>query len=115
MVPLVMNSIEKLNKIGINAEVIDLRSSYPLDEELIASSLSRTGRVVIADIDWVFCGIGSEISAIITENYFNLLKAPIKRIGLPHTSHPVSYSLEDVFYPNEETIVNTVKEVYYYK
>jgi pyruvate dehydrogenase E1 component beta subunit len=114
MVPLAMNCIEKLNTIGIDAEIIDLRSSYPLDEELIASSLSKTGRVVIADIDWIFCGIGSEISAIITENHFDLLKAPIKRIGLPHVSHPVSYSLENVFYPNEETIVNTVKEVYQY-
>ena len=115
MVPLVMNTIEKLSNIGIDAEVIDLRSSFPLDEELIVSSLKKTGRIIVADIDWIFCGIGSEISAFVTENYFDLLKAPIKRIGLPHVSHPVSYSLEDEFYPNEETIINNVKEVCYYK
>ena len=111
MVPLAMNAAEKLQNNGIDAEIIDLRSSYPLDEEMIAHSLKKTGKLVIADIDWIFCGIGSEISATITENYFQYLKAPIKRIGLPHAPHPVSYSLEDIFYPNEETIINAVSDV----
>jgi len=50
-------------------------------------------------------------SATIAEKYFHYLKAPIKRIGLPHAPHPVSYALEDVFYPNHEDIIKSVKEI----
>jgi pyruvate dehydrogenase E1 component beta subunit len=102
---------EELAKEGIDVEIIDPRTCYPLDEKIIADSVKKTGRLVIADIDWLFCGMTAEISAMITENYFNYLKAPIKRIGLPHTTHPCSYSLEAVFYPDKATIIKNVKEI----
>jgi len=106
-----LKAADELSKEGIDAEVIDLRTSYPLDVDIIAESVKKTGKLVIADIDWLFCGITSEISATIVEKYFHYLKAPIKRIGLPHAPHPVSYSLEDVFYPNHENIIKSVKEI----
>ncbi|MCG2825370.1 MAG: alpha-ketoacid dehydrogenase subunit beta [Thermoplasmatales archaeon] len=102
---------EELSNQGIDVEIIDPRTSYPLDEKIIADSVKKTGKLIIADIDWLFCGITAEISARITENYFSYLKAPIKRIGLPHATHPCSYALEDVFYPTHENIIKAVKEV----
>jgi len=106
-----IKAADELSKEGIDAEVIDLRTSYPLDVDLIAESVQKTGRLVIADIDWLYCGITAEISATITEKYFNYLKAPIKRIGLPHAPHPVSYALEDLFYPSHVDIIKSVKEI----
>jgi len=102
---------EELSHNGIDVEIIDPRTSYPLDEKIIADSVKKTGRLVIADIDWLYCGISAEISALISDKYFDYLKAPIKRVGLPHTTHPCSYSLEDVFYPDKDTIITSVNEI----
>jgi len=102
---------KELESQDIDAEVIDLRSSYPLDQDLIIKSVNKTGRLVIADIDWLFCGIGAEISAIIIENCFSFLKSPIKRVGLPHVSHPTSFALEELLYPTHKDIINAVKEI----
>ena len=101
----------ELTKQGIDVEIIDPRTSYPLDEKIIGESVRKTGRLVIADIDWLYCGITAEIAARMAENYFDYLEAPIKRIGLPHTTHPCSYTLEDVFYPDKETIIKNVNEI----
>ena len=102
---------QELEQQGISAEIIDPRTSYPIDEKLIAKSVKKTGRLVIADIDWLHCGAASEISAQIAEHHFDSLEAPIKRIGLPHVTHPCSYSLEDVFYPNKDTVIKNVEQI----
>ena len=104
-----IKAVEKLAEMGIDIEIIDPRTAYPLDEDLIGNSVKKTGRLVIADIDWINCGITAEVSARISENYFTFLKAPIKRIGLPHANHPSSYALEEIFFPDEDDIVETVK------
>jgi len=111
MVSEAIKASEALSRQGIDVEIIDPRTSYPLDEKIIADSVKKTGKLIITDIDWLYCGITAEISARISENYFNYLKAPIKRIALPHVSHPCSYSLEDVFYPNHKDIINAVNEI----
>jgi len=102
---------EELSKKGISVEIIDPRTSYPIDEKIIGESVKKTGHLVIADIDWLHCGAASEIAARISENYFDALEAPIKRIGLPHTTHPCSYSLEDVFYPDKNTVINNIEQI----
>jgi pyruvate dehydrogenase E1 component beta subunit len=102
---------EELSKKGIDAEIIDPRTSYPLDVKTIGNSVKKTGRLIIADIDWLYSGVSAEISAQITEKYFESLEAPIKRIGLPHATHPCSYSLEDEFYPDKNNIINSTKEI----
>lgn len=111
MVVEAQKAAEELKQKGIDVEIVDPRTSYPVDEKIIADSVEKTGRLIIADIDWLHCGIASEISARIAENHFASLKAPIKRIGLPHTTHPCSYTLEDVFYPNKDTIIKNVQEI----
>jgi pyruvate/2-oxoglutarate/acetoin dehydrogenase E1 component len=100
-----------LEKQGIEAEVIDLRSVKPIDKALLLKSLRKTGRLVIVDGGWQTCGLASEISALISENSFKYLKAPIKRVTLPDSPAPASSMLEKYYYPNMDNIITAVKGV----
>ena len=112
MVHEVMKAAEKLEKEGIDVEVIDLRSLKPLDENLLFDSVIKTGRLIIADGGWKTCGVGAEISAKIAEStIFKRLKAPIMRVSLPDTPAPASSALEKVYYKKAEDIVSTVKKL----
>src|SRR3989339_95964 len=88
MAHLSIQAAEELKKYGIGVELIDLRTVKPLDKKLILSSVKKTGRVVIADCGWKSFGVSSEISAIIAEEAFSFLKAPISRIALPDAPAP---------------------------
>lgn len=105
-----LKASEVLQKSGVSVEVIDLRTIKPVDEELIFNSVKKTGRLVVVDGGWKFCGYSAEIVALVTENLFQYLKAPIKRIALPDIPAPASRSLEDVYYPNDKDIINAVKD-----
>lgn len=111
MVSEVEKAADELSKQGINIEIIDPRTAYPLDEKIIADSVEKTGRLVIADIDWIYCGLTAEISAMMAEKHFDLLKREIKRVGLPHTSHPSSYVLENFFFQDKDNVIKAVKDV----
>lgn len=106
-----MKAAQLLEKRGIEAEVMDLRSIKPLDETLLFKSLKKTGRLVIADGGWKTCGLASEISALVSENAFKFLKAPIKRVALPDAPAPASRNLEKYYFPNQDNIMRAVKEV----
>ena len=99
-----LQASKELMKIGISAEVIDLRSIRPLDEETIIKSVKKTGRLIVADTSWELCGISSEVAALVAEKAFHSLKMPVCRIALPDCPAPVSHSLEKVFYPSSSTI-----------
>ena len=101
---------ESLEKEGIDAEVVDLRSLKPLDEGLLFDSVKKTGRLVIADASWKTCGVAAEISAIVASDAFKYLKAPIMRVTLPDTPAPASSTLENVFYPGAEDVISAVKK-----
>jgi len=101
----------ELLKYKIDAEVIDLRSIRPLDEDLIFDSVRKTGRLIIADTGWKTCGISSEISSRVTENIFKYLKNGIVRIGFIDTPAPTSAALEKVFYPDSEDIVCAARKL----
>ncbi len=100
-----------LKKNKINCEVIDLRTSFPLDEKIIFESVKKTGRLIVCDIDWINCGISGEIVSRVIEKCFSYLKSPPIRIGLPFANHPSSYSLENVFFPNYQNIISSVKKI----
>jgi pyruvate dehydrogenase E1 component beta subunit len=102
---------EYLKKTGIDVEVIDLRSVKPLDIELLLESVKKTGRLVVADGGWKSCGLAAEVSAMVCENIFKYLKAPIMRITLPDVPAPASSVLEKAYYPNSNDIVKALKEV----
>jgi pyruvate/2-oxoglutarate/acetoin dehydrogenase E1 component len=96
---------------GIKAEVVDLQTLVPLDKKTILQSVEKTGRVVIVHEAPTFGGFGGEIAAMIADEAFYSLDAPIKRVGAPFTPVPVSPILEKYYIPNAEKIAKTAKEL----
>lgn len=96
---------------GVDAEVIDLRTLVPLDKDTLLASVAKTGRVVVADEGHRSCGVGAELAAIIAEEGFHYLKAPVKRAVTPDIPVPFSPPLEKLIDPSEEKIVAAVQEV----
>jgi pyruvate dehydrogenase E1 component beta subunit len=94
-----------LKNLGVDAEVIDLRTLKPLDETAILQSVCKTGRAVIVHEAAAPCGVGAEISAILAEKAFSWLKAPLIRITGPDIPVPASYPLEQACVPQPNAIV----------
>jgi len=102
---------EELAKDGIDAEVVDIRTLRPLDEEIILTSVQKTGRVVVADTGWKTGGITAEISAMIVEKGFISLKAPICRVACPDIPTPAGFVLEETFYKGRAEIIEAVRNL----
>jgi acetoin:2,6-dichlorophenolindophenol oxidoreductase subunit beta len=102
---------EELAKDGIEAEVIDLRTLRPLDEDIILTSLKKTGRLVIADTGWKTGGITAEIAAVAAEKGFDFLKAPVRRVASPDVPTPAGYTLERAFYLGMPEILQAAREL----
>lgn len=100
-----------LEKQGIEAEVIDLRTAKPLDQALLVRSVKKTGRLVIADGGWRTCGWAAEVAALVAESAWRSLKAPIRRITLPDCPAPASAVLEKAYYPSCTDIVKEVRKI----
>jgi pyruvate/2-oxoglutarate/acetoin dehydrogenase E1 component len=111
MVHQALAAAEILAKDGVKAEVLDPRTLVPLDRETIFHSIEKTGRVVIVHEAPKTGGIGGEIAAVIAEEAFYSLDAPIKRVGAPFTPVPASPILEKFYLPNAEKIVAAAKEL----
>lgn len=103
---------EMLAKDGIEAEVIDLRTLRPLDEEIILTSIAKTGFVIVADTGWKTGGVTAEISALIAEKGFAFLKAPVLRVASPDVPTPAGYTLEEAFYPGSKEIIAAAYEIF---
>jgi len=101
-----LKASEKLQKEGISAEVVDLRSLKPFDEAIILESVAKTGRLIIADTGNKTGSVASEIAAFAAEKAFHLLKKPVKRVCCPDTPTPTSDVLEKAYYPTDEDIYN---------
>jgi acetoin:2,6-dichlorophenolindophenol oxidoreductase subunit beta len=106
-----INAAETLAAEGIEVEVLDPRTLRPLDEELILSSLARTGRLVVADSGWRTCGVAAEIMALAAERGVHHLRAPVRRVTCPDLPTPAGYTLEQAYYPGEAQIVAAVREL----
>jgi pyruvate/2-oxoglutarate/acetoin dehydrogenase E1 component len=104
-------ALPQLEAEGIDVELIDLRTVKPLDGNLVIESVKKTGRLVVADGGWRTCGLAAEVIALVAENAFDALKAPVKRITLPDCPAPASAVLEKVYYPGAENIVAAVRQV----
>jgi pyruvate dehydrogenase E1 component beta subunit len=96
---------------GISVEVVDVRSIRPLDEDLICSSVARTGRLVVADTSWARYGFAAEVAAVVAEKAFDSLCRPVRRVTLPDCPAPVSHPLEEAFHPNAERIAAACLEM----
>ncbi len=96
---------------GTRAEVIDLRSVAPLDEEAILASLEKTGRLVVIDESTPRCSIASDVAALCVDRGFDFLNAPVRRVTAPHTPVPFAAILEDAFRPDAARVIAAVREM----
>jgi pyruvate dehydrogenase E1 component beta subunit len=113
MVKLAIQAAEELEKAGISAEIIDLRTLRPFDVETVVASVKKTNRIVAVEEGWPFAGIGAELAAIMMEECFDWLDAPVKRIAGKDVPLPYAANLERLAVPQVEDIVAAAREVAY--
>ena len=112
MVQKAVLAANELAEQGIHAEVIDLRTLVPLDKESVLKSVRKTGRLLIADEDYLGFGLTGEIAALIAENLDSVsLKAPIKRLAVPNVPIPYSRPLEQFVIPQVANIVLAAQQL----
>jgi pyruvate/2-oxoglutarate/acetoin dehydrogenase E1 component len=110
MVSFAQEAAEALEDDGIDCEIIDPRTTSPLDEDTILESVENTGRLVVVDEASPRCGMASDISARVAQDAFADLKAPPRMVTAPHTPVPFSPVLEDAYVPTVESITAAVRE-----
>jgi pyruvate/2-oxoglutarate/acetoin dehydrogenase E1 component len=101
---------EELAKEGIDAEVVDLRTISPLDEQTILQSVAKTGRLVVADEANPVCGLAAYIAGIVASKGFSSLRAPVELVTPPHSPVPFSPVLEDAYLPNPTKVANAARK-----
>jgi pyruvate dehydrogenase E1 component beta subunit len=108
MVHRALEAAARLEQQGISVEIIDPRTPVPLDKEAIYRSVAKTGRLVIVDEGPAACSFASEISAMVTEEIFDALDAPILRVCALPVPHPFNPTLEAEMLPSTDKIVDAV-------
>lgn len=108
-----LGAADALAEAGISAEVIDLRTIRPLDHETIVESVKKTGRLVVVEETWPFCGVASEIAYNVQKYAFDYLDAPVKRVSQADTPLPFAKPLIEASLPNVERTVEACKAVMY--
>ena len=111
MVHRALAAADKLQEKGISIEVVDPRTLAPLDKETIIDSVKKTGRLVIMDEDPKTGNAAAEIAAIVADEAFDLLDAPIKRVCAPDTPIPYSPGMEKFWMPDEENLIKAISEI----
>src|SRR5215831_15610208 len=111
MVQVALGAAVLLEKEGVSAEVVDPRTTWPLDEKTIIDSVKKTSRVIVMDEGYGRYGVAAELAAVIAEGAFYDLDAPVRRMGAMHVPIPFSPPLEDVTVPTEESIFRAAKEI----
>lgn len=113
MAEVAKDAATELEKEGISAEVIDLRTIRPLDHKTLVESLKKTNRMVVVDESWPFAGVSAEIAYEMQKYAFDYLDAPIARVNAADTSLGYAPTLVDEYMPNPEKVIKAVKEVMY--
>jgi len=111
MVHKALAAARELAREGVELEVVDLRTLAPLDRETILASVARTGRLVVAHDAWRIGGFGGEVAAVVAEEGFDLLKAPIVRVGAPHVPLPTSLTLRKAMLPDARDVAGAARKV----
>lgn len=106
-----LEAADTLAKDGINCEVIDLRTTSPLDEDTIYESVEKTGRLVVVDESHPRCSIASDVSSLVAQNCFSSLKSKIEMVNAPHVPPPFAANLEDMYIPDASKISEAVQAV----
>jgi pyruvate dehydrogenase E1 component beta subunit len=111
MVQIALGAAEKLSQIGVGAEVIDPRTTKPLDKQALVDSAKKTSRAIVIDEGYESYGVTAEIAAVIADGAFYYLDAPVKRMGAMDVPIPFSPVLEDLTVPTEETVFEMAKSL----
>jgi acetoin:2,6-dichlorophenolindophenol oxidoreductase subunit beta len=111
MVQVALGAAALLEEIGISAEVIDPRTTWPLDEATLIASVKKTSRAIVVDEGYGRYGVTAEIASVIAEGAFFNLEAPVKRMGAMHVPIPFSPPLEDVTVPTEQTVFEAARKL----
>jgi acetoin:2,6-dichlorophenolindophenol oxidoreductase subunit beta len=109
MVQVALGASTLLEKAGISAEVIDPRTTWPLDEKTLIDSAKKTSRVIVIDEGYGRYGVTAEIASVIAEGAFYDLDAPVKRMGAMHVPIPFSPPLEDATVPTENSVFEAAR------
>ena len=111
MVHRALDAANALAKDGVDCEIIDLRTTSPLDEETVLESVEKTGRLVVVDESNPRCSIACDISALVAQKAFGSLKAQIEMVTAPHVPVPFAPTLEDLYIPSADKIQSAVRAV----
>ena len=111
MVQVALGAAALLAEAGISAEVIDPRTTWPLDEKTLIDSAKKTSRAIVIDEGYGRYGVTGEIASVIVEGAFYNLEAPVKRMGAMHVPIPFSPPLEDVTVPTEQTVFEAARSL----
>jgi pyruvate dehydrogenase E1 component beta subunit len=109
MVQVALAAAEQLEQIGISAEVIDPRTTFPLDKQTMIESAKKTSRAIVVDEGYERYGVTGEIASVIADGAFYYLDAPVKRMGAMDVPIPFSPVLEDLTVPTPTTVVELAK------
>ncbi|MEC9433912.1 MAG: alpha-ketoacid dehydrogenase subunit beta [Pseudomonadota bacterium] len=109
MVPRALAAAKALAREGVSVEVIDPRTTSPLDEEAILDSVERTGRLVVVDESPPRCSLAADVTSIVCTKGFGFLKAPVGQVTCPHTPVPFAPVLEDAYLPSVDSIAEAVR------
>ena len=112
MVELARQAAEILEKDGIHAEIIDLRTIKPMDTETVVRSVKKTNRLCCLQETWLTCSVASELSAVVAEQAIEYLDAPIRRIGALDAPNPFSAKLENYILPSVDRIVREIRGMF---
>ena len=115
MVSFAQEAAASLQKKGIHCEIIDPRTTSPLDEDTILESVENTGRLVVVDESNPRCSMASDIAGLVAQKAFGALKAPIEQVTAPHVPVPFTDALEDLYIPNAAAIEAAVTRVKEYR
>lgn len=110
---MVKEAAKRLAEMGVDAEIVDLRSIRPLDEEIIYRSVKKTNRCVIIDETWPFASVASHVSWLVSSNCFDYLDAPVEIVTSEDVPMPYNHRLELAVQPTVEKIVKAVEKVMY--
>ncbi len=109
MVQVALGAADLLQQVGLSAEVIDPRTTFPLDKETLIASARRTSRAIVVDEGYERYGVTAEIASVLADGAFYYLDAPVKRMGAMDVPIPFSPALEDVTVPTEQTVFEMAK------
>jgi 2-oxoisovalerate dehydrogenase E1 component len=106
-----LDAAEAMSRQGVSVEVVDLRTMVPLDMETVLASVRKTGRVIVAHEDVLFCGFGAEVAARIADEAFDALDAPVRRFAGAHAPVPYNWFLEERILPQTAGLIAACEEL----